>query len=97
MISHIMNCLWIAFGYFSQELGGTSWLESHKTSTSQGTSPPEAQLSRLELYINGLYLIATTITTVGFGDYNATSNLEYLYGMFTQVLHTRFLKVTSND
>ena len=73
--SHFLNCLWIIIGHYTQETYDRSWIQLYELSTT----------SNYDIYLQGLIFITTTITTIGFSNYNTFSNLESFFVIFVEV------------
>ena len=72
---HMMNCFWIFIGVYSFRNTESSWIASYFNGNMDNSA----------IYLEGLYFIAATVTTVGFGDIKAYSLEETYYAMFAQV------------
>lgn len=72
---HLMACTWIAIGLMENttgELQTTYWIERTSFVTN----------AKWRVYWTSWYFITTTITTVGYGDFFAVTNLEKVFNIF---------------
>jgi hypothetical protein len=67
---HIFACLYVFVGYMDSD--ESSWVNSDKLDGYDST----------DLYNLAVYFIVTTVTTVGYGDWNANTQVERYYCMF---------------
>ena len=74
MTTHILSCIWIISGNYESN-GGESWM----TNMSEDAT-------RAELYLTSFYFTVTTITTVGYGDFSASTNLEKTMCIFIMIV-----------
>ena len=75
LIIHIFACIWIGLGHTD----GQGWVQN----SDDLRSHPDLHL---DTYITAIYFIVTTITTVGYGDWLPSTNNEYVYIMFLELL-----------
>lgn len=69
MLIHFMACLWVFFASFSNYKG--TWMD-----------PDYKDLNRFDQYLASIYFVVQTITTVGYGDFSISNDLEKLIGIF---------------
>ena len=62
MTSHLISCLWIITATMDED--PQNWVDQYESS------------SRTDLYLTSFYFTITTITTVGYGDFQATTFFE---------------------
>lgn len=68
MTTHVVACFWIIAGDFSSS--EDSWTKAYGAET------------RSDLYLTSVYFTITTITTVGYGDFSASTNTERIICIF---------------
>lgn len=78
-----MNCFWIYLSHHSYRGGQDSWTSDYF----------ENNASSYDIYLEGLYYIIQTITTVGYGDPVPSSINETIYAIFAQVSHKYIILV----
>jgi hypothetical protein len=71
-----MGCGWLLFHKSFWEAGNHTWLSRKGY---QDEDPNDQ-------YIIAFYFSLTTVTTVGYGDFVATSTAEMIYSMFSQLI-----------
>ena len=78
---HILGCLWIGIGFAVE----CSWLEAEGGGCNDGNKAVDPSLDN-ELYIQSIYFIITTLTTLGYGDFKGYTPTEYLFQMIVEFL-----------
>ena len=83
MLWHCLACIWIIIGSFSDDDGNEGWVINEKKKfipTKEGDAPlvPEASQD-FAIWSSAIYFLVTTSTSVGYGDYFATTLYERLY------------------
>lgn len=83
-----MACLWIIIGYSDPNGWVNSFIKNERASTGDMTinSYDLAQ----DIYVNAFYFMLQTITTVGYGDVNGSTTIEYLYSMLVEFVGLTF-------
>ncbi len=82
---HFLTCVWIFIARHS--LYEVNWIIVNKVDG----------LPFLDVYINSIYFIVTTIAAVGFGAYAATNPLEMIVCMFIEVIQKFWLSYSFWD
>ena len=75
LLNHLCACFWY-FVAKLQDLSPDSWV----------VRLGYVDSSNFELYINSFYWTLTTITTVGYGDIHAGTNIERVYALFIMII-----------
>lgn len=96
VLDHFMACLWIILGGRDPE-GATTWLFAMEM--------PEKAEQPIRIWANAFYWVFEVISTVGYGDFSYSSNLEYSFAilleffglMFNAILIGTVAGVTSGD
>lgn len=90
VIGHVFTCIWILLAYIDQEMmieeDGTiiyDWPEHSVNWITVNQLQSEAKGS---LYTIAFYFMIETITTVGYGDFSATSSRENIFLIILMVL-----------
>lgn len=78
---HILGCLWIGIGFAVE----CSWLEAEGGGCNDGNKAVNPDKDD-ELYIQSIYFIITTLTTLGYGDFKGYTPKEYLFQMIVEFL-----------
>jgi len=71
---HILGCLWIGIGFAVE----CSWLEAEGGGCNDGNKSVIPDRDN-EIYIQAIYFIITTLTTLGYGDFKGYTSPEYLF------------------
>lgn len=96
LFSHMLACIWISLGLLDTdklEEFQHSWLLRDENNFPY----PDDNKSRTTVYCFAIYWILTTMTTVGYGDYTGSTNVEYLFSMalqFTGVCFSALMTAT---
>lgn len=78
---HILGCLWIGIGFAVE----CSWLEAGGGGCNDGNKAVNPDNDN-ELYIQSIYFVITTLTTLGYGDFKGYTTTEYLFQMIVEFL-----------
>ena len=73
-IIHLVACIWIFIG--CSEKG---WVWSYEPSKVESIEEFDDISSALQLWMQQVYYITTTMTTIGYGDILPTNDLEFLF------------------
>lgn len=76
LFAHVTACIWILIGKLESKYFEQSWLLSTLSS----------EKSLQEQYITALYWAITTMTTVGYGDYSSTSQIEKIFNVIVMLM-----------
>mmetsp|Transcript_5087 Transcript_5087/g.3523 ORF Transcript_5087/g.3523 Transcript_5087/m.3523 type:complete len:193 (+) Transcript_5087:623-1201(+) len=76
LLMHIVACFWI---YIGLEIEG-SWLDDRGIKCA----------SRGDIYIQALYWVVTTLTTVGYGDIKGFTSTEYMFTIVVEFIGIAF-------
>lgn len=74
---HILGCCWIGIGFMVT----CSWLTSEEEGGGACTGANKAvnPWNDNDLYIQAIYWVITTLTTVGYGDFKGYTPTEYSF------------------
>mmetsp|Transcript_27671 Transcript_27671/g.20788 ORF Transcript_27671/g.20788 Transcript_27671/m.20788 type:complete len:194 (+) Transcript_27671:1001-1582(+) len=81
LIVHILACIWVYIGIVEP----LSWLHAEERKYLMS--------DQLDVYVNSVYFIITTLTTVGYGDITGSSNNEYLFQMVVEFIGIGFFSL----
>ena len=70
MSAHVVACFWIIAGQMSESTDPVPWTTAYEAKSKQ------------DLYLTSFYFTITTITTVGYGDYSASTWTERIICIF---------------
>jgi len=76
VVSHFGACLWIEMGYVTSQ-GEKTWFQNSQ-GYREGLHPREFYGGTYTLYIESLFQVITTLTTVGYGPYIGYTIREFL-------------------
>ena len=83
ILLHLATCVWCSIGYIDGDAPFT-WIYRYKLLDS----------SNFEIYLTGLYFCLVTLTTVGYGDYTAYTNLEICFAIVWMLVGVAFYSFT---
>ena len=70
MVTHVVACFWIIAGQMSTSVDPEPWTTQYGAKSSS------------DLYLTSVYFTITTITTVGYGDFSASTYTEKIICIF---------------
>jgi len=77
---HLIACFWITIGRFPDDRGTLGWIASH-----HDASLPE-KYRNTDIYTSALYFVISNATTVGYGDYYASTEGERAFMAVAQFI-----------
>ena len=93
LIAHWLACIWNAISLIEVD-NLNSWVRRmdfvlnpvNKSGCAEYTSKRDIELSASQRYIASLYFIVSSLTSVGFGNIAATTELEQIFSIITMLL-----------
>lgn len=73
-VVHLLACLWVIAAKVNED---KNWIASFKANN----FAEDYEMSNSETYLISFYAMATTITTVGYGDISAKNNIESIFAI----------------
>lgn len=84
MFFHFGACIWIAIGFPKEADEKTWFLEIPGLDYVYGIN--ELQNGNFEVYLDGFFYIAQTLSRVGYGAFTGHSNREYMFSLFLLII-----------
>ena len=78
---HILSCIWVGIGFITE----CSWLEKDGGGCNEDNKAVDPEVDQ-DLYIQAIYWVVTTLTTVGYGDFKGYTSVEYSFQMIVEFL-----------
>ena len=81
LIWHVFACLWVVIGRRDDTEGNVGWVNKELLTYEGGAdnSAMPKDLQNTALWASAFYFVVTTSTTVGYGDYGASTMAERIY------------------
>ncbi|KAI6241490.1 Potassium voltage-gated channel subfamily H member 6 [Aphelenchoides fujianensis] len=91
LIAHWLACIWYAIGSHELSQKETTWLHQlsknlHEPYNSTSGSVPTGGPSLKSRYVTALYFTLSTITSIGFGNVSATTDMEKIFTIVMMIL-----------
>lgn len=85
MTTHVVACFWIIAGDFESDVSrNNSWV--YKYTEYRNSIDDDTVNYNSDLYLTSFYFTITTITTVGYGDFSATTFNEKIINIFIMII-----------